>query len=253
MSTAPAVFRAPVVQQTPMLPRVSPISFAFQPLVDARNRNVVGYEALVRGPMGEPARDVFAEVPQQQLGAFDERCRLVALRCAAELDLSCNLHLNLLPHTVQMGTDCLASTREAARRCGIALNAIVIEITEQEALGDDGRFLQLCELYRGAGMRVAFDDFGAGFSGLNLLAEFQPDELKLDMALVRNVARHGPRQAIVRGIVQVCRDLGIDLVAEGVETRDEFLWFCDEGVHLFQGYLFARPGFETLPKPVFPE
>jgi EAL domain-containing protein (putative c-di-GMP-specific phosphodiesterase class I) len=82
---------------------------------------------------------------------------------------------------------------------------------------------------------------------LNLLAEFQPDIVKLDMGLVRGIDSHGPRQAIVRAISQVCVDLGIDFVIEGVETVDEFAWFSDLGAHLFQGYLFAKPMFEGMP------
>lgn len=186
------------------------------------------------------------------LASFDEHCRIMALRHAKHLGLQTDLHLNLMPCAVKLDTDCLASTREAARRHGIAFRSLVIEVTEQEIVGDEARLVQLCDVYRGAGMRIAMDDFGAGFSGLNLLTEFQPDELKLDRAFVHDISRHGPRQAIVRGVLQVCRDLGIDFIAEGVETYDEFHWFCDEGVHLFQGYLFARPGFESLPEPVFP-
>jgi len=89
----------------------------------------------------------------------------------------------------------------------------------------------------------AIDDFGAGHAGLNLLAEFQPDLLKLDLRLVRNIERNGPKQAIVRGIRRTCTDLGIEIIAEGVESKDEYRWFRDEGVKLFQGYLFARPAF----------
>ena len=96
-------------------------------------------------------------------------------------------------------------------------------------------------------MRVAIDDFGAGHSGLNLLAEFQPDLLKLDMNLVRDIHTHGPRQAIVRGILQTCGDLAIDVIAEGVETEPEFAWFEAHDVELFQGYFFAKSGFECLP------
>jgi EAL domain-containing protein (putative c-di-GMP-specific phosphodiesterase class I) len=101
-------------------------------------------------------------------------------------------------------------------------------------------------------MQVAIDDFGAGFSGLNLLAEFQPDMIKLDMNLLRHIESRSPRQSIVRAIITVCNDLGIDVVAEGVETADEFSWLENEGVRLFQGYLFARPEFECFPVAHFP-
>ena len=90
-------------------------------------------------------------------------------------------------------------------------------------------------------------------SGLNMLADFQPDQIKIDMNLVRGTERHGPRQSIVRAVVQVCGDLGIDVIAEGVESLAEYTWFAEQGVCLFQGYLFAKPGFESLPQAQFPD
>jgi len=107
--------------------------------------------------------------------------------------------------------------------------------------------------YRGLGVKVAIDDFGAGYSGLNLLANFQPDQIKLDMFLVRGIEGHGPRQAIVRATCQACRDLGIDVIAEGVETVEEYAWLMHAGVRLFQGYLLAKPGFESFPPVHYPE
>ena len=101
--------------------------------------------------------------------------------------------------------------------------------------------------YKRLGFATAIDDFGAGYSGLNLLADFQPDYLKLDIKLVRDIHRDRSRQAIVSGIVTVCRDLGVRIVAEGVEQVDEARWLRDAGIRYFQGYLFARPAFEALP------
>jgi EAL domain-containing protein (putative c-di-GMP-specific phosphodiesterase class I) len=113
--------------------------------------------------------------------------------------------------------------------------------------------VQLLNRYRGQGVRLAIDDFGAGYSGLNLLADFQPDLIKLDMHLVRDIDRAGPRQAIARAVLQVCDDLGIEVIAEGVETVGEYHWLRRVGVRLFQGYLLGRPAFESLCMPVFPD
>ena len=81
---------------------------------------------------------------------------------------------------------------------------------------------------------------------------FQPDQIKLDLTLVRGIESHGPRQAIVRAVGQVCGDLGIDVIAEGIESEDEYRWLATEGVRLFQGYLFARPAFESFPPVHYP-
>jgi blue light- and temperature-responsive anti-repressor len=84
-------------------------------------------------------------------------------------------------------------------------------------------------------------------------ADFQPDLIKLDMHLVRDIDRAGARQAIARKILQVCDDLGIEVIAEGVETAEEYDWFRRLGVRLFQGYLIGRPVFESLSLATFPE
>lgn len=102
------------------------------------------------------------------------------------------------------------------------------------------------------GLKVAIDDFGAGYSGPNLLANFQPDQIKLDLTLVRGIESHGPRQAIVRAVGQACNDLGIDVIAEGVKTVGEYTWLATEGVRLFQGYLFAKPAFEAFQPVHYP-
>lgn len=91
------------------------------------------------------------------------------------------------------------------------------------------------------------DDFGAGHSGLNLLAEFQPDIIKIDMALIRDIHLHRPRQAIVAGALAICRDLAITVVAEGIESQDEANYLRDAGVRYMQGYWFAKPAFQALP------
>ncbi len=228
-------------------------TFAFQPIVDTNRRAIVAYEALVRGACGESASAIINEIAPTDLPRFDELCRSSAMRLASRLGIDCDLNLNLVPQGFHADRDCLASTLDAAIEFNFFPERLVVEVTEGEVMGNQERFTDLMDVYRGLGMRLAIDDFGSGYSGLNLLADFQPDQLKLDRSLARGIASRGPRQAIVRAILQVCRDLGIELVAEGIETAEEFRWFVDEGVHLFQGYLFGRPGFELLPDLFVPE
>ena len=227
-------------------------SFAFQPIVNARTQTITAYEALVRGPKNESADAVLRKIPRGELATFDEECRKAALAQARRLGLGCDLNLNLLPQGFRADRDCLASTLDMAIEHGFAPEKLILEVTEGEVLGNHDRFTELIGIYRGLGMRLAVDDFGSGYSGLNLLADFQPDQIKLDKNLVRGIQGLGPRQAIVRAILQVCRDLGIELIAEGIESDDEYRWLLDEGVTLFQGYLFARPAFEALPPARFP-
>ncbi len=228
-------------------------TFAFQPIVNANTRVTAAYEALVRGPHGESASTIIDDIAPEDLARFDEHCRSSAMRLASRLGIACDLNLNLVPHGFHADRDCLASTLDAAIEFNFFPERLVVEVTEGEVLGNQERFTDLMDVYRGLGMRLAIDDFGSCYSGLNLLADFQPDQIKLDKSLARDIPSRRPRQAIVRGILQVCRDLGIELIAEGIETDEEFHWFCDEGVTLFQGYLFGRPGFELLPPVHVPE
>lgn len=228
-------------------------TFAFQPIVDAQTRVVVAYEALVRGAKGESAGTIIQGIAPEDLPRFDEQCRSSAMRLASRLGIECDLNLNLVPQGFRADRDCLASTLDAAIAFNFFPERLVVEVTEGEVMGDQARFTDLMEVYRGLGMRLAIDDFGSIYSGLNLLAHFRPDQLKLDRNLAGEIHRRRPNQAIVRGIVRVCEDLAIQLVAEGVETSDEFRWLCDAGVRFFQGYLFGRPGFELLPQVQVPE
>lgn len=222
-------------------------SFAYQPIVDTQTGAAYSHEALVRGRNGEPAYQVIKRYSGDRMAAFDAACRAKAIETAARIGVRTHLNLNFLPSAAFNDATGLDSTIEAARRHSFPLNRIIIEATEGEAISDHAKFAKVVNEYRRAGMQFAIDDFGAGYSGLNLLSEFQPDMVKLDMGLVRGIESHGPRQAIVRAIAQVCVDLGIDFVIEGVETVNEFSWFNALGAHLYQGYLFAKPMFEAMP------
>lgn len=227
-------------------------SYAFQPIVDIVERRVFSFEALVRGRANEPAFQVLDRVPAHLKYRFDEDSRVTAIALAARLGLGCHLNLNLLPQGLYASDGSVSRTLEAAHRHALPIDRVILEVTEGEVISDYVNLGKRLNEFRSMGLRVAIDDFGAGYSGLNMLADFQPDQIKIDMNLVRGIERHGPRQAIVRAIVQVCGDLGIDVIAEGVESLEEFGWFTDLGVRLFQGYLFARPGFECLPQAQFP-
>lgn len=228
-------------------------SFAFQPIADIESRTVFAYEALVRGMGGESAGAVLGAVPRDALHHFDHEARLSAIALAARLGLRTRISLNVLPGSLDARPDGLDILIEHMQRAGLSPEQLLLEVTEGEAIERPKEFVQLLNRYRAQGVRLAIDDFGAGYSGLNLLADFQPDLIKLDMHLVRDIDRAGPRQAIARGILQVCDDLGIEVIAEGVETIAEYRWFRRTGVRLFQGYLLCRPAFEALELPSFPE
>lgn len=225
-------------------------SMAFQPIVDLRRRQIYAYEALVRGPAGESAFSVLSQVTPANRYAFDQSCRVKAIELASDLgivDTGARLSINFIPGAMYRPENCVRATLAAAKRCGIRNDRIILELTENEQIVDIPLLRQIFEVYRRNDLRIAIDDFGAGFSGLNLLARFQPDAIKVDKDVVRGLDQDARRRVIIGNIVRMAAELDIDVVAEGAETEAEITDLRDLGVHLIQGYYFARPSFETLP------
>lgn len=223
-------------------------TMAFQPFVDVSNGSIFGYEALVRGPAGEGASEILAKVTDQNRYRFDQACRVKAIELATRLGLEGILSINFLPSAVYRPETCIRATLAAAEELGFDRERLMFEVTEGEPISDPAHLHNIFTQYKKQGLRTAIDDFGAGFAGLNLLADFQPDYIKLDMALTRNIDKDRVRQAIVSGIVATCETLSLGVIAEGVETRAELDELVRKGIRLFQGYFFARPGFESLPR-----
>jgi len=228
-------------------------SFAFQPIVDAVSHKIVAWEALIRGTWDEPAWQVLNQVSPLRLHLFDQAARASAVALAMRLGINRPLHLNLLPQALESNPKSLFHTIEAARQAGLPLDRIVIEVPEASVVEDRTRFASLIKDARALGVRLAIDDFGATWAALTLLDDLEPDQIKIDMRLIRSVDRPGPRQAILRAIRRACYDLKIDVIAEGVETLAEFSFLAGQRIRFFQGYLFARPAFEAFPDVHFPE
>lgn len=220
--------------------------YAYQPIVDITTRRVFAHEALVRGANGEGAASVLAQVNDDNRYRFDQACRVKAIKGAHALGMQEALSINFLPNAVYKPEVCIRTTLETARATGFPLDRIIFEVTEGERVEDGVWFAQILREYKRTGFKTAIDDFGAGYAGLKLLADFQPDIIKIDMDLVRGIEGSRPRQAIVRGLMRLCEDMGILVIAEGIETPAERDFLADEGVRLMQGYLFGRPAFQAL-------
>lgn len=221
-------------------------SMAFQPIVSLKRRAVFGHEALVRGTAGEPAGSIIERVNDDNRYRFDQACRVKAIHLAAKLGLSGILSINFLPNAVYRPELCIRTTLEAAREVDFPIERILFEITEVERVEDERHLVSILEYYQQQGFQTALDDFGAGYSGLNLLAEVQPHIVKLDISLVRDCDLDKKRQIILASTVRMLRDLGVEPLAEGVETAAEFAYLRNLGIDLYQGYYFARPSFEAL-------
>ena len=158
------------------------------------------------------------------------------------------MSINFLPNAVYQPAACLAKTFEVAEKAGFPLHHLIFEVTENEPSRDVWHLQDIFNEYKRHGMLTAIDDFGAGHSGLNMLADVQPDIIKIDMALTRAINSDPVRFEIVRAVIDLCTRLHVSVVAEGVETMAEAVTLRRLGIRLFQGYLFARPALEQLPK-----
>jgi EAL domain-containing protein (putative c-di-GMP-specific phosphodiesterase class I) len=229
------------------------ITMAFQPIVDVARGAVFAQEALVRGKDGAGAASVLSQVTDENRYAFDQRCRVVAIEHAARLGIGKNgqsLSINFLPNAVYEPSACIRLTLATAKRTGFPLSKLIFEFTENEQVQPD-HISEIVTSYKAMGFKTAIDDFGAGFSGLTLLARFQPDIVKIDMELVRGIDHDPVRRAIVRSVVSACTEIGVAVLAEGIETEGEHLQLEELGVRLQQGYLFAKPAFESLADPAW--
>lgn len=224
---------------------------AFQPIVDVSTGQVFAHEALVRGAGGEGAGSVLSTVSEHNRYVFDQQCRVKAIELATSLGLAetgARLSINFMPNAVYEPRACIRLTLATAMRTGFPLDRLIFEFTENEAL-DTQHVLDILRTYRAMGFKTAIDDFGAGFAGLNLLAKYQPDIVKLDMELIRDIDHDRAKRTIVSHLLAMLKDLDITAVCEGIETAEELTALRDLGVDLVQGYAIARPLFEGLAVP----
>lgn len=221
--------------------------FAYQPIVDLRTNQISGYEALIRGKGGQSPADLFRGMSGGTLHMFDLRSKAWAIAVSSKLQPQGNLSINLLPQSLLVLTDAAETLMENVLERGLAPEQITVEITEEEIITSPDLFHRAIEKLRAFGFMVSIDDFGSGYAGLSLLVDFQPDTLKIDRRIVQGIDSHGPRQAIVRAIIDFCFSLGIGVVAEGVETSQEMRWLTGAGVDKVQGFLLAKPMVMGLP------
>lgn len=228
-------------------PAFRPFTMAFQPIVDLARQEVFAHEALVRSNCATSVAALFGELPASQRYAFDQACRGKAIALAGSLGMESRLSLNMLPNALARPEDYASQTVMTAERCNFPTERLMFEVTEGEQIANVPHLTDVLRAYKPRGLTSAIDDFGAGFAGIELLAMFQPDVVKIDMHLVRDIHTDRVRRTIVRGLVGICLELCIRVVAEGVESREEVEVLRGFGVELFQGYLFARPQIEALP------
>jgi diguanylate cyclase (GGDEF)-like protein len=220
----------------------SSIGVAAQSVVDLRTGFVVGNELLTRcltPPFLGPSELFQTANEQGLLGSLDERCLSSCLAAGLTLASHGPVHVNCYPSTLlNMSGEHLASIFEGAGRAAMS---VVVELSEQQILGDPSALLPVLRRLRESGVKVALDDVGFGRTSLEALVVLQPDIIKVDQAFVRGISTDPDRRGNLSRLVRVVSALGAELIAEGVEHRDDADVLVELGVSYAQGFLFSRP------------
>lgn len=214
----------------------------YQPIVWSRDQRVFGHEALVRTKepaLLHPAAFLNAAA---RLGRLYELGRGIRQRAAADLEREPGrtVLVNLQP--LDLSDPELYAPDSPLRAHA---RAVILEITERASLEGVADLRAKVARLRGFGYRIAVDDLGAGYAGLTTFASLEPDLVKLDMSLIRGIDGHPLRRKLVQSMAELCRGLGIWVLAEGVETEEERIALAEAGCDLLQGYLIGKPGGVT--------
>lgn len=229
-------------------------SFAFQPVIDPFAKEIVSFEALLRTASGESPAAYFDGLSREDIYTADLHSKRVAFAMAGRLGLhGRTLSINLLPMTLVNVPNAVEFLLAEIKANDLIAEQIIVEFTESEAISRIDEFTDSVRKLKSAGIRVAIDHFGGGFAGLLLLAQFQPDRIKINRQLVKDIYKHGPRQAIVQAIIKCCNSLEIAVSAVGIERAEEWRWLESAGITHFQGNLFASPCLEGIPAVAWPE
>lgn len=233
--------------------RPPPLHAVFQPIVTLASGEMLGYEALIRGPAGSmyASPDALFRMAQETgiTVALEMAAARTALATWATLRLHGKLFLNFSPltlrHLLDRGGRAMASLLglDGAQGSGarIAPSRVVIEITEQTAVGEAASFAQVMAVLGDLGVQYALDDFGTGHANLDRLAELTPQFVKIDKALVRGIHGNSRRLEVLRAVLNLMHALGGRVIAEGIETAEELALVRDLGVAAGQGYYLGRP------------
>lgn len=227
------------------------ITPVFQPIFSLSDGAIYGHEALTRvsrtGSIATPdelfahAREFGLTVPLERL------CRKKSLVRAKELEIPGRIFINVCPAILQAGDHERGHTASLLDELGIQRSRIVFELTERTLIEDFALFNRTLSHYRKQGYSIAIDDLGSGYSGLKMLAQLEPDYVKLASFLTAGIDSSATRQALVESLASFCGKIGATVVAEGIERDEELAYLISAGVDLGQGYLLGKPSATLLP------
>ncbi|MGZ4969479.1 MAG: EAL domain-containing protein [Methylobacter sp.] len=230
----------------------------FQPIVSLYKKEIIGYEALIRGPSDSPLHspfNLFDTAERFDLSTkLEYICREVTIKRYANLDIKEKLFINVSPSVLLQPDFKKGETLKLLDQFGVDPRSVVIELTEHQPTDDFQLMREAIIHYRRMGFEIAIDDLGAGYSGLRLWSELQPEYVKIDMHFIQGIHSDPIKFNFVRSIQNIASSLNCNVIAEGIETEDEFKVVEQLGITHAQGYYFARPTvipLEQIDKSLF--
>ncbi len=221
------------------------LSAVFQPLVDLKSGDFLGYEGLIRGPVDSPMHSPFflfrEAVKEGLLLELEKLARETVLEAFVKLNLAGNLFLNVSPETLTHPNFKSGQTLQCIQKLGFSPERVIIEITENQPTFDFKGMRDALLHYREMGFKIAIDDLGEGFSSLRLWSELRPEFIKVDMHFVQGVDKDPIKLQFLKSIQQIAESCGTHVIAEGIETEAELRVVKDIGIAYGQGYFIARP------------
>ncbi|HYJ08469.1 MAG TPA: EAL domain-containing protein, partial [Polyangiaceae bacterium] len=212
---------------------------AYHPIVDVRAQKIFGYEALLRSSepsLPHPGAVIDAAM---RLGRLEPLGRAIRELAAEPIPAADSFALFVNLHVTDLTDPALSDPESPLSKIA---QRVVLEITERSSLDEVKDARRRVAALREMGFRIAVDDLGAGYAGLSSFTLLEPEIVKLDMSLVRDIHVTSTKQKVVRSMTALSKDMGMIVVAEGVETREERDCLVDLGCDLLQGFLFAKPG-----------
>jgi EAL domain-containing protein (putative c-di-GMP-specific phosphodiesterase class I)/CheY-like chemotaxis protein len=233
------------------------LTCVFQPIVSLKDFEAIGYELLARGPRDSELHrpDALFDIARKEgrVTELDRLCRRTASRAGEDLPEGCLRFVNTEPMAMFMHSQGDSFVQEFVEMTPSSLRGLtVIEVTENSVIDDFDRMRDIVRQLRAHGFRVAIDDAGAGYAGLQTMVEIEPDFIKLDMSLIRGVDTSIVKQRLVRTLRDFCREAAITLIAEGIETRRQLDTLRELGVSHGQGFLFGHPGSQAPLRDAYP-
>lgn len=229
------------------------ISTVFQPIISLRTGETLGYEALSRGPKDSPLH-----MPEKLFKAAEDykktwelelACRIKAIERSRNIPSGKLLFLNVDPKIIKDKNFKKGLTKDFLLKNNISPETIIFEITEKTAILDYKSFTNVLNNYTNQGYKIAIDDTGSGYSGLKTISETKPNYIKIDIDLIRNIDSDSFKQSLIKAFVSFTKSTKINLIAEGIETKEELKTLIDLGVYAGQGFFLKRPCSDFTDTP----